>query len=51
MNAVHSGHGDLLDVFLLYSHVGAFDGHRDPTVQRAEVRDDLRETQRDMQLV
>lgn len=27
VNAVHSGHGDLFDVFLLYSHVGAFDGH------------------------
>lgn len=41
MNAVHSGHRDLLDVVLLYSHVGAFDGHRDPTVKGAEVRDDL----------
>lgn len=41
VNAVHSGHRDLLDVFLLYSHVGAFDGHRDATVQRPEARDDL----------
>lgn len=47
MNTVNSGHCDLLDVFLLYSHVGAFDGHRDPTVQRAEARDDLQPERRD----
>lgn len=41
VNTVHSGHRDLLDVFLLYSHVGALDGHRDPTVKWPEARDDL----------
>lgn len=43
MDTVHSRHCDLLDVFLLYSHVGPFDGHRNSTVERTEARDDLQE--------
>lgn len=41
VDTVHSGHRDLLDVLPLYPHVGAFDGHRDASVQRTEARDDL----------
>ena len=41
MDALHPSDGDLLDVLLLYPHVGAFDGHRDATVQGPEARDDL----------
>lgn len=44
MDTFHAGHGDLLDVFPLDAHVGAFDGDGDLTVRGPEARDDL-ETQ------
>lgn len=43
MDAVDSGHHDLLDVFLLDAHVGASDRHGDAAVQGPEARDDLQE--------
>lgn len=47
VDTVHSSHRDLLDVLLLDPHVGAFDRHRDATVQRPEARDDLEERERE----
>lgn len=43
VRAVHPSHRDLLDVLLLYAHVGASDGDRDLPVERPVARDDLGE--------
>lgn len=51
VDTVHSGHRDLLDVFFLYAHVGALNGHCDAAVQRAEARDDLQGGGEDKRLV
>lgn len=51
VDTVHSRHCDHLDVFLLYPHVGAFDGHQDPTIERAVARDDLRRQEINVSLI